>query len=258
MTPTLDAIANHLDTLLGVSTIPDYPNAINGVQCAHRGPVRAVASAVDASEQTIRLASEAGANLLLVHHGLFWAGLQPLTSHHYARVRLLFEHDMAVYSVHLPLDAHSRFGNSRLLADLLGFSVGGGFAYHENTPCGVQGTADIATAELFASVDSFSRTHGGAAVASAIAPHQRTKRWAICSGTGAGVSTLDEASAAGIDTLIVGEGPHWTAVDAPERGLTIIYAGHYATETLGVRAVGADLALTFGIPHHAVDAPTGL
>lgn len=256
--PTLDAIASHLDTLLGVAAIPDYPNAINGVQCAHRGPVRAVASAVDASERTIQLAAASGANLLLVHHGLFWGGLQPLTSHHYTRVRLLFDHDMAVYSVHLPLDAHSRFGNSRLLADLLRLNVGSGFAYYENTPCGVQGAADVATAELFGSVDSFSRTNGGTAVASAIAPEQRTRRWAICSGAGAGVSTLNEASAAGIDTLIVGEGPHWTAVDAPERGLTIIYAGHYATETLGVRAVGTDLALTFGIPHHAVHAPTGL
>lgn len=258
MTAPLEAIARYLDAHLGVSIIPDYPNAVNGVQCAHRGPVRAVASAVDASEQTIRLAAAAGANLLLVHHGLFWGGLQPLTSHRYTRVRLLFDHDMAVYAVHLPLDAHSRFGNSRLLANLLGLTVDGGFAYHEGTPCGVQGTADVATAELFASVDSFSRTNGGAAVASAVAPHQRTKRWAICSGVGAGVSTLNEASAASIDTLIVGEGPHWTAVDAPERGLTIVYAGHYATETLGVRAVGADLAQTFGIPHHAVDAPTGL
>lgn len=258
MTPTLEAIARHLDTLLDIASIPDYPNAINGVQCTHHGPVKAVASAVDASERTIRLAAATGANLLVVHHGLFWAGLQPLTSHHYARVRLLFDHDMALYSVHLPLDAHSRLGNSRLLADLLKLTVDGGFAYHENTACGVQGTADVATAELFASVDSFSRSNGGAAIASAIAPHRRTKHWAICSGAGAGVSTLNEASAAGIDTLIVGEGPHWTAVDAPERGLTIIYAGHYATETLGVRAVGANLALTFGIPHHAVDAPTGL
>lgn len=258
MTPTLKAIARHLDTLLDVDSISDYPNAINGVQCAHRGPVNGVASAVDASERTIRLAAAAGANLLLVHHGLFWGGLQPLTSHHYTRIRLLFDHDMAVYSVHLPLDAHAQFGNSRLLADLLELKVDGGFAYHERTPCGVQGTADVSTAELFESVNAFSRANGGAAVASALAPHQRTKRWAICSGAGAGVSTLDEAFAAGIDTLIVGEGPHWTAVDAPERGLTIIYAGHYATETLGVRAVGANLALTFGIPHHAVDAPTGL
>ena len=73
-----------------------------------------------------------------------------------------------------------------------------------------------------------------------------------------GTATLAEATADGIDTLIVGEGPHWTAVDAPERGLTIIYAGHYATETLGVRAIGSIVADKFGIPHHAVDAPTGL
>ena len=82
--------------------------------------------------------------------------------------------------------------------------------------------------------------------------------WAICSGAGAGTDTLAEATALGIDTLIVGEGPHWTAVDAPERGLVIMYAGHYATETLGVRALGDQLAATFGLSHTFVAAPTGL
>ena len=258
MSAPLDAIAPYLDALLAISSIPDYPNAVNGVQCTHRGPVHGVASAVDASERTIRLAAAAGANLLLVHHGLMWGGLQPLIGHHHARVRLLFEYDMAVYSAHLPLDAHPRLGNSRLLAAALGLSVTGGFAFHEGTACGVQGSADIPTSELLGRIDAFSRTHDGRAIASAVVPGQRTKRWAICSGAGAGVSTLTEATAARIDTLIVGEGPHWTAVDAPERGLTIVYAGHYATETLGVRALGDELAAKFGIPHHFVDAPTGL
>ena len=258
MTTTLASIAEHLNRLLGVSKIPDYPNAVNGIQCDHTGPVRAVASAVDASEQTIRLAAATGANLLLVHHGLFWGGLQPLTEFRYSRLQLLFEHDMAVYSAHLPLDVHPKFGNSRLLADVLGLTVTGGFAYHETVACGVQGTSDIATADLLKSVGAFSREHGGAARSTTLAPSHRTKRWAICSGAGAGTSTLAEATADGIDTLVVGEGPHWTAVDAPERGLTIIYAGHYATETLGVRAIGSIVADEFGIPHHAVDAPTGL
>ena len=258
MTATLQTIAQHLDKLLEIAAIADYPNALNGVQCAHRGPVHTLASAVDASERTIRLAAAAGANLLLVHHGLFWGGLQPLTAYQHTRVRLLFEHDMAVYSAHLPLDTHPRFGNSRLLADVLGLVAAGEFAYHDGIPCGVQGTADIATADLLGSVDAFSRAHGGSALASEIIRRRRTMRWAICSGAGAGVSTLGEATDHGIDTLIVGEGPHWTAVDAPERGLVIIYAGHYATETLGVRALGEHVARTFGLPHHTIDAPTGL
>lgn len=258
MTAPLGDIASHLDALLQIAEVPDYPNAINGVQFAHRGPVRAVASAVDASERTIRGAAAAGANLLLVHHGLFWSGLQALTGFRHTRLRLLMEHDIAVYSAHLPLDVHTSFGNSFLLAKHLGLEASGGFAHFQGVACGVSGTAGMPTARLVGSLSAFAGTHGGTAIASAYDADRETTRWAICSGAGAGVDTLAEATRMGIDTLIVGEGPHWTAVDAPERGLVIIYAGHYATETLGVRAVGSHLAEKFGIPHHFVAAPTGL
>jgi dinuclear metal center YbgI/SA1388 family protein len=258
MSASLDDIARHANTLLRSTEIPDYPNAVNGIQVSHRGPVRALASAVDASERTIRATAALGANLLVVHHGLFWQGVQPITAMSYERMRLLFEHDIAVYSAHLPLDAHETLGNSRLLADILGLSVGGGFATFQGVACGVHGECDLATADLLAAVDTFARSHGGQAIASAMTPARRTRRWAICSGAGAGSGTLAEAQALGVDTLIVGEGPHWTAVDAPERGLTIIYAGHYATETLGVRALCDTLAARFALPHHAIDAPTGL
>lgn len=258
MTVQLAEIALHLDALLEVARVPDYPNALNGVQCAHRGPVRAVASAVDASERSIRRAAHAGANVLLVHHGLFWGGLQPATGFRYERLHLLFEYDMAVYSAHLPLDVHPKFGNSRLLAARLSLDVTGGFAHYQGFPCGVQGTADIRTADLVRSVAEFSSVHGGTAIASEAHQDRRTLRWAICSGSGASDITLAEAANSGIDTLIVGEGPHWTAVDAPERGLVIIYAGHYATETLGIRAVGDHVARTFGVSHHSIASPTGL
>lgn len=258
MTTALAEIASHADQLLRVAEIPDYPNAVNGVQFAHRGPVRAIASAVDASERSIREAAAAGANLLLVHHGLFWGGVQPLTGFRHERVRLLLEHDIAVYSAHLPLDVHATLGNSRLLADHLGLSVGGEFAHFQGVACGVRGVSDIATGELAAQVARFASAHGGHAITTAYAESRRTMHWAICSGAGAGTDTLTEASSLGVDTLIVGEGPHWTAVDAPERGLVIMYAGHYATETLGVRALGDQLAATFGLSHTFVAAPTGL
>jgi dinuclear metal center YbgI/SA1388 family protein len=258
VTALLSDIASHLDALLRVAEVPDYPNAINGVQFAHRGPVRAVASAVDASERTIQGAAATGANLLLVHHGLFWGGLQPLTGFRHTRVRLLLEHDIAVYSAHLPLDVHATFGNSLLLAKHLGLEASGGFAHFQGVACGVSGTARMPTSRLVESLSAFAGVHGGSAIASAFSGDRETIRWAICSGAGAGVDTLAEATRMGIDTLIVGEGPHWTAVDAPERGLVIIYAGHYATETLGVRAVGAHLSEKFGLPHHFVAAPTGL
>jgi dinuclear metal center YbgI/SA1388 family protein len=258
VTTPLAKVAAHLDALLRVGEVPDYPNAINGVQFAHRGPVRGVASAVDASERSIRGAAAAGANLLLVHHGLFWGGLQPLTGFRHERLRLLMEHDLAVYSAHLPLDVHETFGNSRLLAAHLGLAVSGGFAQFDGVACGVRGESRRPTAELVKALSLFAASHGGTAIASEFDGSRNTERWAICSGAGAGVDTLAEATNLGIDTLIVGEGPHWTAVDAPERGLVIIYAGHYATETLGVRALGDHLATQFTIPHHFVAAPTGL
>jgi dinuclear metal center YbgI/SA1388 family protein len=258
VTAPLSEISAHLDALLRIKETPDYPNAVNGVQFTHRGPVRAVATAVDVSARSIRAAADAGANLLVVHHGLFWGGLQPLTGFRHDRIRLLMDNDIAVYSAHLPLDTHETFGNSRLLASRLGLSVSGGFAHFQGIACGVSGASDLATAELVERCSSFAIEHGGSAIASEFAPGRRSSRWAICSGAGAGTDTLAEATAVGIDTLIVGEGPHWTAVDAPERGLVIIYAGHYATETLGVHAIGDHLASKFGLPHRFVAAPTGL
>jgi dinuclear metal center YbgI/SA1388 family protein len=254
----LTTIAAHLDALLRVREIPDYAPALNGVQVEHLGPVTKIAAAVDTSARTIHGAVNAGANMLLVHHGLFWGGLQPLTGQHYSRVRLLLDHDVALYSAHLPLDTHPTFGNSLLLAREIGLQVGAGFARHETIDCGVRGTSDLATVELVSRLNVFANSHGGSAIASAITNGRRTRHWAICSGAGVTVDTLREAVELGIDTLISGEGPHWSAVDAEERGLVIIYAGHYATETLGVRALAEHLSTTFSVPWAFVAAPTGL
>jgi len=254
----LERIAGHLDMLLRTGAIPDYPNAVNGVQFSHRGPVTSVAASVDISRAVIERTVAAGANLLVVHHGMFWGGLQPLRGAQYERARMLFEHDIAVYSTHLPLDAHPELGNNTLLARELELEPSGGFAAHQGTMIGVQGIADVRTAALVDRARAFARQHGGDARATAFAPDRATRRWAICTGAGASAATLAEAAAAGVDTLIVGEGPHWTAVDAPEAGLVIIYAGHYATETLGVKALGARLAEVFGLPWSFIESPTGL
>ena len=257
-TASLHDVATHLDALLRTPETPDFPPSLNGIQVAHRGPVTKIAAAVDCSATTIRATIETGANLLLVHHGLFWGGLQPLTGAHLERVRLLLAHDVALYSSHLPLDAHETFGNSRLLAEELGLDTSAGFARYESIDCGVSGFCDLATTELVARTKVFSRSHGGDVVVSAIEPNRRTRHWGICSGAGAGVETIAEAVRRGVDTLIVGEGPHWSAVDAPEKGLVIIYAGHYATETLGVRALAAYTSKQFDLPWSWVSAPTGL
>ncbi|MCX5768235.1 MAG: Nif3-like dinuclear metal center hexameric protein [Gemmatimonadetes bacterium] len=259
MTPiALRTITDHLDTLLGTHDTPDYAPALNGVQVEHRGPVSRIAAAVDCSERTIRAAAAAGANLLLVHHGLFWGGLRPITGPMHTRLRLLFDHDIALYASHLPLDAHETFGNSRLLAQAIGLEPTAPFARYQTIHCGVSGDCALATTALLDRVRQFSALHGGDAIASLFAAGRQTARWAICSGAGANADTMAEAAARGIDTLITGEGPHWSAVDAEERGLAIIYAGHYATETLGVQALAAHASAQFGLPWSFLPAPTGL
>ena len=251
-------IAAYLDTYLRVESVPDYAPALNGLQLSHQGPVRRVAAAVDVSLRTIDGAIAAGANVLLVHHGLFWAGLERMNGPSYERIRRLITNDIAVYGAHLPLDVHDVHGNSRLLAAALGLTPTGGFALHEGVHCGVRGESDVETATLHERFRAFSRTHGGDVRATGFDSARRTQRWAICSGSGASQETLREASALGVDTLLVGEGPHWTAVDAEERGLVILYGGHYATETLGVCSLAAHLEQQFGVPWTFVPAPTGL
>ena len=254
----LEEIVSHFDNLLSVSSTPDYASALNGLQVEHRGPVHKLAAAVDCSLRTIQGALQSGANLLLVHHGLFWSGLQPLTGRHYLRTQLLLANDVALYSAHLPLDAHPVIGNSRLLAYELDLEPTAGFGRFESIFCGVRGTVDLETASLLARVRRFARNQGGEAIASTFVAGRRTRRWAICSGAGANADTLQEAADLVIDTLIVGEGPHWSAVEAEERGLVIIYAGHYATETLGVRQLATIGAEHFGLPWAFIEAPTGL
>lgn len=170
----------------------------------------------------------------------------------------MFDHDLALYSAHLPLDAHEQFGNSRLLAKEIGLEPIAGFARYESIHCGVSGVCDLTTGELIGRLVDFARASGGDVRTSAVSSSRRTRRWAICSGAGASADTLHQASAAGVDTLVTGEGPHWSAVEAEERGLVIIYAGHYVTETLGVRALAHQAADLFALPWVWVAAPTGL
>jgi dinuclear metal center YbgI/SA1388 family protein len=253
-----DEIVQYLDDILETAAIPDYPNAINGLQFSNRGRVTGIAASVDFSGRAVDAAAAAGADLLLVHHGMFWSGARPITGPSYDRMRAMLENDIAVYSSHLPLDRHPQFGNNVLLSEELGLEASGEFASFKGRSIGVRGESDLLTSELVNRARNFAGRHGGAAVATPVDESRRTTRWAICTGAGASAETLQEAVATGIDTLIVGEGPHWTAVEAAELGLTIVYAGHYATETLGVAALGKHLADRFDLDLTIVSAPTGL
>lgn len=254
----LQDIVRQLDELLGTDRTPDYPNAVNGLQFPNAGTVSKLAAAVDFSSASVAGAVREGADLLLVHHGMFWSGLEPVRGPAYERMKQLIENDVAVYASHLPLDRHDRIGNNVLLAAELGLTPSAGFARFETIDIGVRGEADVNTAELASRATDFAASHGGSLRATPIAAGRRTRRWAICTGAGASAETLREAAEHGIDTLIVGEGAHWTAVHAADNDLVILYAGHYATETLGVRALARHLGERFSIPWTFLEHPTGL
>ncbi|GAC1318420.1 MAG: Nif3-like dinuclear metal center hexameric protein [Chloroflexota bacterium] len=255
---SLATVTDHLDGVLRTREVTDYPNALNGLQISNEIGVRKIAAAVDCSLQTIGVAAQLGASLLVVHHGMFWGGLQRLQGTYYRRVRSLIINDIALYASHLPLDAHPTLGNNVLLARQLGLEAAAPFAQGRSVPIGIQGTTDIATLDVLTRAQAFAAMHGGVARISTVAPDRRTYRWAICTGAGASTETLREAAVSGVDTLIVGEGPHHTAVEAADADIVIIYAGHYATETLGVQALAKNLSTTFDIPWFFIEAPTGL
>ncbi len=257
MTTTLE-VAAYLDQLLETSAVPDYANALNGLQLQNDGRISRAAASVDFSYRAVKLAIEQKADFLILHHGMFWSGLKPMTGNAYARMKLLIENNVAVYSSHLPLDRHPQFGNNVLLSRELGLVPSGDFAWYKGIPIGLRGETDLATSDLVERARAFARKHGGDVIATGFAANHRARRWAMCTGAGASSETLEEAHDLGIDTLIVGEGPHHTAVQADEFGIVVIYAGHYATETLGVSALAEHVAEKFGLEWTTIHAPTGL
>jgi len=222
------------------------------LQVENSGAVTKIAAAVDASLTTVRLAIAARANLLVVHHGLFWSPRQPWTGKNYELFRLLAENNLAVYSSHLPLDAHSRLGNNAQLCAALGLKrLKPFFASHGQT-IGFKVAAKMTRAELA------KRLYRATGVAPRIIPGGRNvcKRIGIVTG-GAGTE-LKRVSDEGVDTFVTGEGPHWTYALAEELGLNVFYGGHYATETFGVKALAAELSKRFKLPWEFLDHPTGL
>jgi putative NIF3 family GTP cyclohydrolase 1 type 2 len=189
---------------------------------------------------------------------MFWGGVQPITGHRHQRLWSLVTHDVAVYAAHLPLDLHPELGNNVLLARRLGLQPSGGFARFQTVDVGVSGESDVPTQQLADGARALAEEFHGSFVATRFEPDRVTRKWGICTGAGADSNSLREAARRGLDTLIVGEGPHHSAVEARELGIVVLYAGHYATETLGVRALGERLAERFGVTSTFIDAPSGL
>ncbi|MCU0794412.1 MAG: Nif3-like dinuclear metal center hexameric protein [Akkermansiaceae bacterium] len=248
----LSEIVDFLDGNLRIREIPDYPGAMNGLQLENRGKVTRVAAAVDASLPVVEKAIAAGADLLLVHHGLFWQGAQRITGPFYRKIRSAVEGGLAIYSSHLPLDVHPEWGNNALLAGALGVRVEGGFLDFKGLKTGLIGSVDITRDDLRRKLADVV----GGAVHLCPAGSREIRRVGICTG-GAG-SQVTEAVVSGIDAFITGEGPHWSYPLAEELGINLYYAGHYATETFGVRMLAGVLAERFPVEACFIDHPTGL
>lgn len=255
---TLNEVVHYLDDELRTAEILDYDGALNGLQLGNSGQVTRLAAAVDCSSKTVAGALREGADLLLVHHGMFWGGAQRIVGATYDRIRRAITGNLAIYSSHLPLDLHPLLGNNTLLASALELKPDRPFGRYRDLSVGVAGSTDIATKDLIERLRGISSRHETTLVTTPFEAARRTKHWGIVTGAGASSATLEEARQLGIDTLIVGEGPHHTAVEAMDTGICIAYAGHYATETFGVRALAATVSERFGVPWTFVDAPTGL
>ncbi len=248
----LGELTGFLDGYLRIEAVPDAPTALNGLQVANGGTVTRVGAAVDASERTIVAAVQRACDFLLVHHGLFWSGAQPITGRRYRKLKLLLDRGIAVYSAHIPLDVHPDVGNNAVLARELGVQVEGTFGDYHGVPIGVWGTLELRREALCARLDELLAGR----VRLVPGGPERVRRVGIVSGAAA--QMIGEAARLGLDAFVTGEGAHHTYFDALEEGVNVYYGGHYATETWGVRALAAQLETRFGLPWEFLDLPTGM
>ena len=252
MPALVERMVDECERVLRTREIKDYDGAANGLQVENRGQVSRIAAAVDASHATVRLAIEQKADLLVVHHGLFWGASHPWTGKRYALMRTMLENDLAVYSSHLPLDVHPRLGNNAQLAAALGLRQTKPFFTEKGQTLGLQTSAKISREKLQHKLE---RAVAGPVRLIRGGP-EICRRIGIVTG-GAG-SHLRVAADEGVDTFITGEGPHWTYALAEELGINVLYGGHYATETFGVKALAGYLSAKFKVPWVFIDYPTGL
>jgi len=249
--PALHSIVDHLDSVLDPDAYDDY--GPNGLQVPGREVVETVVTGVSANVELFARAREEDADLVLVHHGLFWAGPpRPLDRASKRRLQLLFDADMSLAAYHLPLDGHIEHGNNALLADAIGCESKAPFARHKRTTIGVAARLPgdgIEPGELVARVREAT---GREPLAFTDGP-EAVRTVGIVSGAGA--DYLEDAIAAGLDAFVTGEPIERAMARAREAEVHFLAAGHYATETFGVRRLGDLLAARFGVRHVFVDVP---
>ena len=246
-----DDLTAYLDGYLRIAAIQD--RSPNGLQVQGRNRVGKIAYAVDASTQAIEAAAGMKADMLIVHHGLWWGRHEQIVGNMYRRIAGLVRNDLSLYTAHLPLDCHPEVGNNVELARLFGLRVEGGFAAHDGIDIGVIAVSDDAIDR-----DAFAKTIAGALDAEpdvlAFGP-KRVQRVAILSGGGA--SFAEKAARSGCDTLVTGETSHSAYHMAREAGVNLFYGGHYATETVGLHALDRHLGERFATDGEFISIPTG-
>lgn len=254
MSTKLPDIVRYTDKLLRVAEIKDWSGAKNGLQLENSGQITRIGAAVDSHLGVIEEAVNRGVDFLIVHHGLYWGEVTPLTGVNYRKIQLAMRHNLAIYGAHLPLDLHPKLGNNALLARALGLNPAKGkpFFLEKEQFIGFKFEAKFTRDSLNAKLaDVLGRVP-------TVLPHgpEKIKRLGIVTG-GAG-GDLERAAAEGVDTFITGEGPNHSFGLARELGINVFYGGHYATETFGVKALASQLAERYQLPWQFIDVPTGL
>lgn len=245
-----DEIIAFCDELLGIEAFDDY--CPNGLQVPGTDEVGVVATGVSANLATLRGGADAGAQLVLAHHGLFWEFLpSALSPQMAARLRLLLEGEISLAGYHLPLDAHPQIGNNALMCRQLGFEPAEPFGEVRGRPIGFVGRSEEGV-EIGDLLGRLTGELGREPLAQGAGP-ERVHGLAVVTGAGAG--TIHEAVRMGLDALLTGEPAEHAMADADEGGLHFLAAGHYATETLGIRRLGELVAERFGVRHVFIDVP---
>jgi dinuclear metal center YbgI/SA1388 family protein len=245
-------VVEFANNYLRIKEIEDWPNALNGLQIENFGRVTRIGAAVDVSTRVLKEAAKKDVDLLLVHHGLFWPGLQPITRALHRQLKLAFENDLALYSAHLPLDLHPVVGNNARLAAALGLKSTTPFFEEKGQLIGLKALSSQTRDEV---VRRLRKILGGSVKTFNFGPKKAETVGIITGGAG---SEIYSVVGAGVDTFITGEAPHWAAVAAEEMGVNLLLGGHYATETFGVKALAAHLSERFKIPWEFIDHPMGL
>jgi dinuclear metal center YbgI/SA1388 family protein len=242
MTVALHNLVAHCNERLSIPGFPDYPGAFNGLQVANNGAVTRIGAAVDAGLEPFTKARDAGVDFLIVHHGIYWDAPRPLIGAKREKVKLLLDANMALYSAHLPLDAHPEIGNNALLVRELGMEVVRAFYEFEGRKIGATASHSGTRVALRAKLEKlFPRGITALEFGSA-----EPREVAVITGGGYGVG--NELAAEGVDTFITGELKQQWFNRAQEERLNVYACGHYATETFGVRALAAELSAKFGMP----------